>query len=89
MVKNVIHDENFSSDQTLFVLLISESFGACPTQNGGQGQCIYLRSCNDLFQILINPQITLSDRLYLARSQCGYRERQPLVCSATIQLYFK
>ncbi len=44
------------------------------------GKCIYARNCVPIVQILEKRPLSVADRIYLARSQCGYRNNQPLVC---------
>lgn len=53
---------------------------SCTTPDGRQGQCIDLRQCAELYDILqYKRPLTTADRNYLSRSQCGYYNNSPLV----------
>lgn len=56
------------------------NFGRCITPNRERALCIVLQDCKYLFNILISAPLQDSDRLYLSRSQCGYRNGQVLIC---------
>jgi secreted trypsin-like serine protease len=64
----------------LSVCINAQTSPTCVTPTGAQGICQYLRSCNSLFSLLQKVPLTNSDRTHLSRSQCGYSNRQPLVC---------
>lgn len=57
------------------------NFGECTTPANAAGLCQYLRQCTSVFNLLLKGnQLTQDQRIYLSRSQCGYRDNQPLVC---------
>jgi secreted trypsin-like serine protease len=64
----------------LNIVTAQQSFGDCVTPNNVDGKCIYARNCLPIIKILETRPISLANRIFLARSQCGYRSNQPLVC---------
>uniref|UniRef100_A0A1B0FFU3 CLIP domain-containing serine protease n=1 Tax=Glossina morsitans morsitans TaxID=37546 RepID=A0A1B0FFU3_GLOMM len=52
----------------------------CTTPNRERALCINLEDCQYLYNVLITVPLKDSDRLYLSRSQCGYRNGKVLIC---------
>uniref|UniRef100_A0A1A9UFJ1 CLIP domain-containing serine protease n=1 Tax=Glossina austeni TaxID=7395 RepID=A0A1A9UFJ1_GLOAU len=52
----------------------------CTTPNRERAFCINLEDCHYLYNVLITVPLKDSDRLYLSRSQCGYRNGKVLIC---------
>lgn len=51
----------------------------CSNPNGEIGECIPLRNCNHLYQLLATRPLSDESRNFLSRSQCGYDNRTPYV----------
>ncbi|KAH8369485.1 hypothetical protein KR009_012380 [Drosophila setifemur] len=62
-----------------------EIFGYCQTPDDTRGTCIYLSQCDYLYQ-LVRGVVTAADRTFLGNSQCGYRNRQVLICCANSRM---
>ncbi|XP_030369258.1 melanization protease 1 [Scaptodrosophila lebanonensis] len=60
-----------------------ESFGSCITPLRSTGECINLRECAPLYNIILRNPISDSDRNLLRQSQCGYRNGEVLICCAS------
>lgn len=72
----------------LHLLLSStEFFGKCFTPNQYFGDCVYVNQCPELNAILQKPfiHVTHQERWFLSLSQCGFFDRQPLVCCQKVQ----
>lgn len=52
---------------------------SCQTPDQKAGSCILLRQCPQLNSILSKRPISNDDRSFLLQSQCGRRDRSPLV----------
>lgn len=63
-----------------FLYNIAENFGRCTTPENTQANCLYITHCQRLYDILVSNPLTQENRSYLQRSQCGFRDRLPLVC---------
>lgn len=61
-------------------LIASQDYGECFTPNRQRGSCVELQKCQYLYNILVNSNLSQSDRTFLARSQCGYINNKVLVC---------
>lgn len=48
--------------------------------NNQNGQCLPLKKCSILTELVNKKRLSIADRLFLARSRCGYIGRSPLVC---------
>lgn len=48
--------------------------------NNEDGQCLPLKRCPMLNQLINKKRMTIVDRQILMRSKCGYIGRSPLVC---------
>lgn len=57
---------------------------ACSTPNRQAGTCIPLRECSSLYQLLSARPLTEQNRLFLANSQCAFRNRSPYVCRCSV-----
>jgi Regulatory CLIP domain of proteinases/Trypsin len=61
-----------------------EAADVCQTPTRQPGVCIPVRSCKFTIQLLSRrTQLTRQESDYLRNSQCGYRNRTPLVCCAS------
>lgn len=54
----------------------------CRTPNGNIGTCINIKRCPELLLILTEVPINPAGISYLRNSQCGFEDRDPLVCCA-------
>jgi Regulatory CLIP domain of proteinases/Trypsin len=61
-------------------LLLIFSENPCTTPLNAAGNCIVLQDCSSLLDILKKPPISDENRLFLQKSQCGYKDRKPFVC---------
>ncbi|XP_060646974.1 melanization protease 1 [Drosophila nasuta] len=68
--------------QSTFHSYAQEIFGYCTTPSEQSGTCIYLQSCNYLYELVQKRSVSASDRTFLANSQCGYRNNQVIICCA-------
>ncbi|KAG8236449.1 hypothetical protein J437_LFUL016745 [Ladona fulva] len=53
---------------------------ACVTPNSSRGTCIEVRDCTPLLNLLQAKPLSQANLEYLRKSQCGFHDRQPLVC---------
>uniref|UniRef100_W8BR93 CLIP domain-containing serine protease n=1 Tax=Ceratitis capitata TaxID=7213 RepID=W8BR93_CERCA len=58
----------------------ASNFGACFTPNQVSGTCIKLADCRYLYELVLDPNLSQNDRTYLRKSQCGYQDRNVLIC---------
>lgn len=58
----------------------SSKFNSCHTIFGIDIDCVSIRECPSLIDIIMRDPLTHNDRLVLTRSQCGFRHNEPLVC---------
>ncbi|CAO1427647.1 unnamed protein product [Diamesa serratosioi] len=63
----------------------AQVFGRCNTPDQYRGECVYLKSCAALVTRINKKPLAHEDRLFLSLSQCGYRDRQPLVCCRPVE----
>ncbi|XP_016978978.1 melanization protease 1 [Drosophila rhopaloa] len=77
----------------LVVLLVGTSstyaqeiFGYCTTPDENSGTCISLRECGYLFELVQRGAASTEDRQFLQLSQCGYRNKQVLICCANSRM---
>lgn len=60
--------------------MFSFTENSCRTPNRLNGNCISLRQCQPLYNLIANSQeVSDADREFLRQSQCGYEGRNPLV----------
>jgi hypothetical protein len=64
----------------LFFVGCATAQNSCITPEFTDGNCIFIKQCTPLVRRILKKPLPLQDRIYLARSQCGYRDGQPLVC---------
>lgn len=58
----------------------TDGFGDCLMPNNQHGLCVPLRKCSMLAHLANKKRLSIADRLFLLRSQCGYIGYMPLVC---------
>ncbi|XP_017777054.1 PREDICTED: serine protease easter-like isoform X2 [Nicrophorus vespilloides] len=56
---------------------------SCRTAKGESGDCIIIRSCQTMLNILQKRPVSPDDADYLRRSQCGFVGNDPKVCCPT------
>ncbi|XP_041971598.1 phenoloxidase-activating enzyme-like [Aricia agestis] len=68
-------------------LLIHSAQGqsSCITPSNANGECIPIRQCKQLLDLLLSPSRTAEDVAYIKNSQCGFRDNNPLVCCPKAQ----
>ncbi|CAO1427631.1 unnamed protein product [Diamesa serratosioi] len=68
----------------LFVIIVAtdqglSQNGQCRTPYNLAGQCVAIRSCSSILNLIQGP-LTSQSRYFLQLSQCGFQNNQPLVC---------
>lgn len=58
---------------------------SCITPYGEHGFCCFISKCDKLFKLLLSKPISEENKDFLAKSQCGWEQDQPLVCCNEIQ----
>ena len=53
---------------------------ACQTPNRKDGKCILFRECSPLFSLVQIKPVSDENKKLIMDSQCGTRERRPLIC---------
>ncbi|XP_054734342.1 uncharacterized protein LOC129241840 isoform X2 [Anastrepha obliqua] len=61
------------------------SFEPCVTSYMKKGECMPIRNCSILLNLVLKPDKTDADIVFLQSNQCGYVNNSPLVCCPTFE----
>lgn len=75
--------ENYSPSEkliTINIVFVLETYNDCRTPDNKYGECIVIKQCDSLLQILRQRPISDKNRDFLQQSQCGFAGTDPKVC---------
>ncbi|XP_053956280.1 uncharacterized protein LOC128861931 [Anastrepha ludens] len=61
------------------------SFEPCVTSYVKKGECMPIRNCSILLNLVLKPDKTQANTIFLQSNQCGYVNNSPLVCCPTFE----
>lgn len=61
-------------------VLSRSNFGNCSTPDGEHGTCIFLKECNEIYNLYQRYPFTDEEKSFLKHSQCGWSNGEVLIC---------